>query len=156
MLCIKKNKCFGLRKINAFQLCCYYRKKNRQHTVIRSDLLKHVWTCRNPSEPVQICPDPLKHVQTCWNLSKHVSRLPPLPSSIPPPPPFPLSLGGGGRGGNTITKNPPPDFNNNNNNKKQSKFSHSFFSLLCNLPLLPPPRGFSLSPLLLLLLLKTT
>jgi hypothetical protein len=163
MLCIKKNKCFVLRKINAFQLCCYYRKKNRQHTVIRPDLLKHVWTCRNTFQSVQICPDPLKHVQTCWNLSKHVSRLPPLPSPFSPLLPlFPFlwggggreGEGGGGRGGNTITKNPPegggggrspppppPDFNNNNN--KKTKFSHSFFSLLCNLPL--PPKGFSQS-----------
>jgi hypothetical protein len=84
MLCIKKNKCFVLRKINAFQLCCYYRK-NRQHTsplVIRSDLLKHVQTCWNTFQSVQICrntfrpvetrSDLLKHVQTCWNTFQSV------------------------------------------------------------------------------------
>ena len=97
MLCIKKNKCFVLRKINAFQLCCYYRKKNRQHTVIRSDLLKPVETRFNP----------FRSVQTRSNLLKHVtirSNTFPLP---PPPPPFPLSFWGGGRG-REGGKPPPP------------------------------------------------
>ena len=142
----------------------------------RSDLLKPVETRFNPFRLTRL--NLSKHVQTCWNTLQSVQTR--FPSSIPPPPSPPFSPllplfpflwggggrgreGGGGRGGNTITKNPPegggggrsppppPDFNNN---KKLSKFSHSFFSLLCNLPLLPP-RGFSLSPLL-LLLLKTT
>ena len=118
----------------------------------------------NPSEPVQICPDPfepvetrynpfrpvetrsdlLKHVQTCWNTFPGLPPSPPSPSY--PLPLFPFLWGGKGRGegrgeGATTTtaprkgggtkSPPPPDFN-----KKLSNFSHSFFSLLCNLPTL--------------------
>ena len=85
--------CFVLRKINAFQLCCYYRK-NRQHTsplVIRSDLLKHVQTCWNTFQSVQI--NPFKPVETRWNTFQSVqicrntftpveTRFPPSPSSL--------------------------------------------------------------------------
>ena len=121
MLCIKKNKCFStvllLSQKKQTAYCNPFRPVETRlnlskHVSIRSDLLKHVWTCRNTFQSVQICPDPLKHVQTCWNLSKHVSRLPPLPL-LPPPPPFPLSLGGGGRGregeggGETPSPKPP-------------------------------------------------
>ena len=161
MLCIKKNKCFVLRKINAFQLCCYYRKK------------KQTAYC-NPFRPVETRLNLSKHVSIRSDLLKHVSRLPPLP--LPPPPtPSPFStfffFGGGkgrgreGEGGGEATttktprkgggRSPPPPPQDFKQQQQKTKFSHSFFSLLCNLPLLPP-RGFSLSPLLLLLLLKTT
>ena len=88
MLCIKKNKCFVLRKINAFQLCCYYRK-NRQHTsplVIRSDLLKHVQTCWNTFQSVQI--NPFKPVETRWNTFQSVqicrNTFTPVETRFPP------------------------------------------------------------------------
>jgi hypothetical protein len=140
-------------------------QKNRQHTVIRSDLLKHVQTCRNTFQSVQI--NPFKPVETRYNPFKHVS--PPSPSSIPPsplfgggegegegvgeggdePPPPPPKTPGRGRGG-TKSPPPPPDFNN----KKTIKILALFLlQNLCNLPTLK----VSLSPpLLLLLLLKTT
>ena len=119
-----------------------------------------VQTCWNPSEPVQICPDPFQSVQTPFkpveNTFKPVEtrynpfkRVSPPPPPSPPPTPSPFSPffffgggegagegGGGGREATTTTA-PPPDFN-----KKLSKFSHSFFSLLCNLPTLK----VSLSP----------
>ena len=163
MLCIKKNKCFSTvlllsQKKKQTAYCNPFRSVQTRlnlskHVSIRSDLLKPVETRFNP----------FRSVETRFKVS------PPFPS-LPLLPPFPLSLGGGegegGReGGKTIaitgprkgvggTKSPPPppDFNNNNNNKKLSKFSHTLSSLCCVIYPSYPPRGFSLSPLL----LKTT
>ncbi len=121
MLWIKKNKCFVLRKINAFQLCCYYKKKQTAYfspcnpfpplplkpVGTRSDLSRPVETCYNLSKhvsirsdlskPVQICPDPFEPVGTRSDLLKR------FPSSLPLLPLFPSSPffwggGGGGRG----------------------------------------------------------
>ena len=91
MLCIKKNKCFVLRKINAFQLCCYYRKKKQtaycnpfRPVETRSDLLKPVETRFNPFRLTRL--NLSKHVQTCWNTLQSVqTRFPSLP--LPPSPP---------------------------------------------------------------------
>ena len=160
MLCIKKNKCFST-------VLLLSQKKNRQHTVIRSDLLKHVWTCRNTFQSVQTCWNLSKHVSIRSDLSRPVSRLPPLPLLHPPSSPFsPFFLGGGGRGregggalpwpprkgeGGDEVPPPPPDFKQKTI-KILALFLLQNLQNLCNLPL--PPKGFSLSPLL--LLLKTT
>ena len=100
MLCIKKNKCFSTVLLLS--------QKNRQHTVIRSDLLKHVWTCRNTFQSVQINPfepvetrfNPFRSVQTRFQASPPPLLHPPSPFSIPPPPLLPLFpfLFGGGKG----------------------------------------------------------
>ena len=154
MLCIKKNKCFVLRKINAFQLCCYYRKKKQ---TAYCNPFRPVETRLNLSKHVSIRSDLLKPVETRSDLSRPVSRLPPLPLLHPPFSPllplFPFLWGGREGGGETPSpkpprkgeggdevRPPPPDFNNNN--KKQNSLTLS--SLCCVIYL--PPRGFSLSP----------
>ena len=164
MLCIKKNKCFST------VLLLSQKKKNRQHTVIRSDLLKHVWTCRNTFQSVQTCWNLSKHVSIRSDLLKHVSRSPPPSPPSPSYPLFPFLWGGGGGGGGREgggkpspspapgwgrggTKSPPPsppDFKQKTI-KILALFLLQNLQNLCNLPL--PPKGFSLSPLL---LLKTT
>ena len=118
MLCIKKNKCFVLRKINF-------------------NPFRPVETCRNTFQSVQICPDPFP-------------GLPPSPPSPSYPLPlFPFLFGGKGRGreggkppppkppgrggGDEVPPPPPQDFKQQ---QQKTKFSHSFFSLLCNLPTL--------------------
>jgi hypothetical protein len=119
----------------------------------RFNPFRPVETCRNTFQSVQICPDPFP-------------GFPPSPSSIPPPPPFPLSFWEGGRGGGregehyhgppgrgrggTKSPPPPPDFKQKTI-KILALFLLQNLQNLCNLPL--PPKGFSLSPLL---LLKTT
>ena len=126
MLCIKKNKCFVLRKINF-----------------------------NPFRPVETCRNTFQSVQICWNTFPGLPPSPPSPFSIPPPPPF-FFLGGGrgreggkppppkppGRGGGRSPP-PPPDFNNNNKKQNSRTLSSSNLQNLCNLPL--PPKGFSQS-----------
>ena len=158
MLCIKKNKCFST-------VLLLSQKKNRQHTVIRSDLLKHVWTCRNTFQSVQTCWNLSKHVSIRSDLSRPVSRLPPLPLLPPSPPSSPFSPffgggggregeGGGGRGGNTLTQNPPEGGGGGRSpppplriltptTTKNKILSLFLLQNLCNLPL--PPRGFSQS-----------
>ena len=148
MLCIKKNKCFSTVLLLS--------QKNRQHTVIRSDLLKHVWTCRNTFQSVQINPfepvetrfNPFRSVQTRFQASPPPLLHPPSPFS-PLLPLFPF-LGGGregehyhgppeGGGGGRSPPPPPQDFNNNN--KKQNSLTLS--SLCC--VIYPYPLEVSLS-----------
>ena len=131
----------------------------------------------NPFRPVETRLNLSKHVSIRSDLSRPVSRLPPLPSSIPPSPPsspFSPFFWGGGRGegeggrGREGGKPPPPKPPGrggdevpplphrilNTNPKKQNSLTLS--SLCCVIYPSYPPKGFSLSPLLLLLLLKTT
>ena len=139
----------------------------------RLNMSKHVWTCWNTFQSVQINPfepvetrfNPFRSVQTRFQASPPPLLHPPSPFS-PLLPLFPFLWGG--RGGNTITKNPPEGggggrsppppplrilTTTTKNYQNSRTLSSSNLQNLCNLPLLPP-RGFSLSPLL--LLLKTT
>ena len=115
-------------------------KKNKCFsTVLLLSQKKQTAYC-NPFRPVETRSDLLKPVETRFNPFRSVE------TRFKVSPPF--------RGVLVVVASPPPpqDFKQQ---QQKTKFSHSFFSLLCNLPLLPP-RGFSLSPLMLLLLLKTT
>ena len=142
MLCIKKNKCFVLRKINAFQLCCYYRKKKQ---TAYCNPFRSVQTRLILSKHVSIRSDLLKPVETRFNPFRSVETR--FQASPPPPSPSPLlplfhflfgGVGGGGRGregGETIAitgprkgeggDEVPPPPPQNFNNKIKSKFSKS-------------------------------
>ena len=125
MLCIKKNKCFVLRKINF-----------------------------NPFRPVETCRNTFQSVQICWNTFPGLPPSPPSPSYPLPLFPFLFfwGVGGGGRvggkppppktpgrGGDEVPPPPPQDFNNNN--KKQNSLTLS--SLCC--VIYPYPLKVSLS-----------
>ena len=131
----------------------------------------------NPFRPVETRLNLSKHVSIRSDLSRPVSRLPPLPSSIPPPPSppfspllplFPFLFGGGGRGGRgregggrgsttmappegggggRSPPPPPPDFK-----QKTIKILAQNLQIFKICVIYPYPLKVSLSPLL----LKTT
>jgi hypothetical protein len=159
MLCIKKNKCFSTVLLLS--------QKNRQHTVIRSDLLKHVWTCRNTFQSVQI--NPFEPVETRFNPFRSVqTRFQASPPPLPPPPtPFSPFFGGGrGReGGETIAITgprkgeggdevpPPPPLRILTTTTTKNKILALFLLQIFKICVIYPyPLKVSLSPLL----LKTT
>jgi hypothetical protein len=161
--------CFVLRKINAFQLCCYYRKKKQ---TAYCNPFRSVQTRLNLSKHVSIRSDLLKPVETRFNPFRSVETRFKVSPPSPPSPSYPLlplfpflffgggvgvGVGGGGwvggkppppkppgrGGGDEVPPPPPQDFKQQQQQK--TKFSHTLSSLCCVIYPSYPPKGFSLS-----------